>query len=63
MNVPLWVAQKIHLQAEMAYSIFKYTKLKSYDKKYLYLYLISFIPMKYKLMSDNGYKGEQILST
>lgn len=47
----------------MAYSIFKYRKLKSYDKKYLYLYLISFIPMKYKLMSDNGYKGEQILST
>ena len=29
----LWVAQKIDLQAWRAYSIFKYMKLKSYDKK------------------------------
>ena len=28
----LWVAQKIDLQAWRAFSIFKFTKLKSYDK-------------------------------
>ena len=30
MQFALWVAQKIHLQA---YLIFKFMKLKSYDKK------------------------------
>ena len=33
MQFVLWVAQKIILQAWMAYSIFKYMKLKSYDEK------------------------------
>ena len=37
MKFVLWVAQKIYLLAWMAYSIFKYIKLKSYEKKnYIY---------------------------
>ena len=32
----LWVTQRIHLQAYRAYLIFKYMKLKSYDKKIIY---------------------------
>ena len=39
MKFVLWVAQKIYLQAWTAYSIFKYTKLKSYDKKIIYIYI------------------------
>ena len=41
MRFVLWVAQKNNLQAKWAYSIFKYMKLKSYEKKCLYV--ISFI--------------------
>ena len=29
----LWVTQKNNLQAKWAYSIFKYMKLKGYEKK------------------------------
>ena len=43
MQFVLWVAQKTDLQAWRAFSIFKFTKLKSYDKNNIYLYLISFI--------------------
>ena len=38
MQFVLWVAQKIDLQASRAFLIFKFTKLKSYDKNNIYIY-------------------------
>ena len=38
MQFVLWVAQKIDLQAWRVFSIFKFMKLKSYDKNNIYIY-------------------------
>ena len=42
MRFVLWVAQKKNLQAYRAYSIFKYMKLKSYDKKNIHTQFLSY---------------------
>ena len=47
MRFVLWVAQNIDLLAWRAYSIFKYTKLKSYVQENVYLKIRKIIVFKF----------------
>jgi hypothetical protein len=53
MQFVLWVAQKIDLQAWRAFSIFKFTKLKSYDKNNIqYIFIPNIFPTTYNLKNE-----------